>query len=190
LCADLGHEVEPHDLDWKDEEGPGRFLDIWSAEFSFVVKQLQRFGMDPNLLEPHNRALWELGQERSASEFLQAEAWMHDNLKRTLESWNKYDVILTPTLAQPAPKIGWLFEDSDNDPLSPLFPRSSQVAPFTAIFNFTGQPAASLPLATAADGMPIGVQAVGRMGDEATLFRLSAQLEEARPWADRRPALA
>jgi amidase len=97
--------------------------------------------------------------------------------------------LLTPGLAQPQPRIGWLFEDSDKDPLSPLFPRSGLVAPFCANFNFTGQPAASLPLAWAADGMPIGVQAVGRMGDEATLFRLSAQLEEARPWADRRPPL-
>jgi amidase len=190
LCEELGHEVEPHDLDWRDEDGPDLFLTIWSAEFSFVVEQLKRFGMDPNMLEPHNRALWEMGRERSAADFLLARARMHDLLKRTTDSWATYDIVLTPTLAQAAPKIGWLFEDSDKDPLSPLFPRSASIAPFNAVFNFTGQPAASLPLAWAAGGMPIGVQAVGRMGDEATIFRLCAQLEQARPWADRRPPLA
>jgi amidase len=190
LCEELGHEVEPHDLDWNDEEGQGVFLDIWSAEFSFVVEQLKRFGMDPDLLEPHNRALWELGQRHSAADFLDAQAKMHQFLKRMMESWKTFDVILTPGLAQPQPRIGWLFEESETDPLSPLFPRSGLVAPFCANFNFSGQPAASLPLAWAADGMPIGVQAVGRLGDEATLFRLSAQLEEARPWAHRRPPVS
>jgi amidase len=190
LCEELGHEVEPHDLDWNDEEGQALFLTIWSAEFSFAVEQFKRFGMDPDLLEPHNRALWEMGKNRTAAEFLVAEATMHEYLKRLMESWKTYDVILTPGLAQPQPRIGWLFEDSDKDPLSPLFPRSGLVAPFCANFNFSGQPAAMLPLSVASDGMPIGVQAVGRIGDEATLFRLSAQLEEARPWADRRPPVS
>jgi amidase len=114
---------------------------------------------------------------------------MHGLLRRVLESWKTFDIVLTPSLAQPQPKIGWIFEDAAEDPLSPLFPRSAMVAPFCAPFNFTGQPAASLPLAWARDGMPIGVQAIARMGDEPTLFRLSAQLEEARPWAQRRPPI-
>jgi amidase len=189
LCARLGHRVEHHDLDWADEEVQELFLDIWSAQFSFAVEQLKRLGMDPAALEPHNRALWELGRERSAVDYLMARGKMHGFLRRVLESWNTFDIILTPSMAQPQPKIGWLFEDADRDPLSPLFPRSSEIAPFCALFNFTGQPAASLPLAWAGDGMPIGVQAVARMGDEPTLFRLSAQLEQARPWADRRPPL-
>src|SRR5205807_2931475 len=100
-----------------------------------------------------------------------------DMLKRVTSSWNRYDVVLTPVMAQPPPKIGWLFQDIDKDPMSPLIPRSSMIAPYTAVFNFTGQPAASLPLAWSSDGLPIGVQAVGRMGDEATLYRLSAQFE-------------
>jgi amidase len=189
LCSELGHEVEHHDLDWADEEVQGLFLDIWSAQFSYAVEQLKRFGMDPEMLEPHNRALWERGRGLSAADFLIARDRMHGLLKRLLESWKTFDIVLTPTLAQPQPRIGWVFEAADQDPLSPLFPRSAMVAPFCAPFNFTGQPAASLPLAWAQDGMPIGVQAVAGMGDEATLFRLSAQLEQARPWAHRRPPL-
>jgi Asp-tRNA(Asn)/Glu-tRNA(Gln) amidotransferase A subunit family amidase len=61
---------------------------------------------------------------------------------------------------------------------------------FTALFNFTGNPAMSLPLAWSEGGLPIGVQFAAPFGDEATLFRLAAQLEQAQPWADRRPALA
>jgi Asp-tRNA(Asn)/Glu-tRNA(Gln) amidotransferase A subunit family amidase len=188
LCQELGHEVSPHDPDWSDEEILDLFLVLWSGEFSAVVETLVRFGLDAGLLEAHNQALWEMGKGHSAADYLAARGRIHDMLKRVLHSWDSFDVVLSPVMAQPPPKIGWLFEDSESDPLSPLYPRSAEVAPFTTVFNFTGQPAASLPLSWSSEGLPIGVQAIGRMGDEATLFRLSAQLEEARPWADRRPS--
>jgi Asp-tRNA(Asn)/Glu-tRNA(Gln) amidotransferase A subunit family amidase len=63
-------------------------------------------------------------------------------------------------------------------------------SPFTVWFNITGQPAMVLPLGRSADGRPVAVQLVGRFGDEATLFRLAAQLEGARPWFSRKPPLA
>ncbi|MDQ6746622.1 MAG: amidase family protein, partial [Candidatus Dormibacteraeota bacterium] len=122
-------------------------------------------------------------------DYLLAVGRSHDMLKRLDESFQRYDVLLTPTTALPPPRLGWLFEDADRDPLSPLVPRSAMAAPFTAIFNITGQPAATWPLGWTADGLPVGVQAAGQMGDEATLFRLSAQVEAAAPWADRRPTL-
>jgi Asp-tRNA(Asn)/Glu-tRNA(Gln) amidotransferase A subunit family amidase len=67
--------------------------------------------------------------------------------------------------------------------------RQSIAFPFTPLFNFTGQPAMSVPLAWSSDGLPLGMQVAARYGDEATLFRVAAQLEAARPWRGRRPAL-
>ena len=96
--------------------------------------------------------------------------------------------VLTPTMAEPPAKIGRL----DSPPDSPLlgFLRAGAYVPFTPMANITGQPAMSVPLHWSAEGLPIGVMFAARFGEESTLFRLAAQLEAARPWADRRPALA
>jgi amidase len=189
ILTGLGHEVEQHDPDWADEEAADLFLTMWRAQFGFAIESLARFGLDTDLLEPHSHALWQQSKDITGSDYLVAMGRSHDMLKRLDESFEKYDVLLTPTTAMPPLKIGWLFEDSARDPLSPLIPRSAMAAPFTAIFNITGQPAANWPLGWTEDGLPVGVQAAGQMGDEAALFRLSAQVEAAAPWADRRPNL-
>ncbi len=98
-----------------------------------------------------------------------------------------YDVLVTPTVATLPPPLGYL---NQNDPtLDPRgwLDKGFAVVPFTPLFNATGQPALSLPLAQSSTGLPIGIQCVARYGDEATLFRLAAQLEQALPWASRRP---
>jgi amidase len=111
-------------------------------------------------------------------------------IARTVVSfWNEYDVVVTPTLAMLPVPIGWTWEDADGDPLV-AFARQTLFTPFTPIINVTGQPATSLPLHWSEDGLPVGVQFIGRPFDEATLIRLAAQLEEARPWAGRFPDLA
>ena len=97
-----------------------------------------------------------------------------------------YDVLLLPTLALPPVPVGWFTDGADP---AECFERQKRFTPFTALFNVTGQPAVSLPLHTSPDGLPIGVMLVGRPADEVTLLSLSAQLEQARPWADRHPAL-
>ena len=99
-----------------------------------------------------------------------------------------YDVWLTPTLARPPAPLGWM-DSPEDDPMLGLM-RAAEYAVFTPICNFSGQPAVSIPLVWNEDGLPIGTHFIGRFGDEATLFRLAAQLEEARPWADKRPPVS
>ncbi len=97
-------------------------------------------------------------------------------------------MLLTPGLAMAPPKLGWI--DMMLDDVDEYWRRVFTFSPFTVWFNLTGQPAIMLPLGHGPDGLPVAVQAVARYGDEATLFRLAAQLESARPWIGRRPPLA
>jgi amidase len=109
--------------------------------------------------------------------------------RRVVGFWNDVDVVVTPTLAmQPVP-IGWTWEDTDGD-AHLAFARQTLFTPFTAVLNVTGQPAMSVPLGWSSVGLPIGVQFIGRPFAEATLIRLAAQLEQARPWSDRRPPVS
>jgi amidase len=97
-------------------------------------------------------------------------------------------VWLTPTLSEPPVPLG-TFDSTPENPLQGM-ERAHEFVPFTPICNATGQPAMSVPLLWNADHLPVGTHFIGRFGDEATLFRLAAQLEEARPWADRRPPVS
>ena len=96
-----------------------------------------------------------------------------------------YDVFLAPTLCLPPLKIGQLNTMSDD--LSHIAPILRRYMPGTSMFNMSGQPAMSVPLAWNAAGLPLGMMFAARFGDEATLLRLAAQLEQVRPWKDRRP---
>jgi amidase len=95
-----------------------------------------------------------------------------------------YDVLLLSTLGRPAIPIGWLFEDREQ-----IAERVFSFMPNTQPFNNTGQPAMTVPLSWSREGLPIGVQFVGRMGEEARLLQLAARLEQARPWFDRTPPI-
>jgi len=102
-----------------------------------------------------------------------------------LDRSSSYDAILTPTVAQPPAKVGGLRNDADP---AQDFENQKRFTPFTAPYNMSGQPAVSIPLHWNDDGLPIGIQLIGRPGDEVTLLRLAAQIEAAEPWAHRRPA--
>ena len=99
-----------------------------------------------------------------------------------------WDILLTPGLATVPVKLGWI--DMMLDDVDEYWQRVFNFSPFTVWFNLTGQPATMLPLGSSPEGLPVAVQCVARFGDEATLFRLAAQLESARPWIGRRPPVA
>jgi Asp-tRNA(Asn)/Glu-tRNA(Gln) amidotransferase A subunit family amidase len=98
-----------------------------------------------------------------------------------------YDIVLSPTLATPAPPLGVL--RTDNADLEAYGRALVAFMPFTQLFNMTGQPSMTVPLAWSEAGLPIGMMFSAPFGDEATLFRLAAQLEQAKPWFDKVPAL-
>jgi amidase len=96
-----------------------------------------------------------------------------------------YDVLLAPVVTMTPRPVGWFDADGDG---AEDFERNKRYAAFTAVYNVTGQPAVSVPLYWTADDLPVGTMLVGRPADEATLLALSAELEAARPWANRHPA--
>jgi amidase len=179
LLAQLGHEVVESTPPWSDDGLLDRFGFLWRMGPAV-------YGVPLDRLEPLNRALTEAAQATSALDYLGAILALQRYGRRVVAFWDDVDVVLTPTLAKPPVPVGWV--TGPEDPWE-QFRRAAEFTPFTAAANLTGQPALSVPFA-AADGLPVGVQLVGRVGDEATLIRLAAQLEEARPWTGRRPPVS
>jgi len=136
-------------------------------------------------LEPLTRALRRVGREIRAADYLLAVTALQRIAREVAGFFARYDVWMTPTLAAPPVLLG-TFDRRSTDALA-VFRQASEFVPYTPLFNATGQPAVSLPLHWSDAGLPIGVHLAARFGDETTLVRLAAALEEARPWADRTP---
>ena len=191
LCSDLGHDVVEASPALDQERITLSVIGLIAASTTAQVDYwAHRVGRTPteDLLEPYTWALYQVGQQRLASEYILG---VHDlqRLSRDVARFLlDFDIWLTPTLAEPPPPLG-SFDPTPGNPLQGLT-RSAIFMPFTPICNITGQPAMSVPLYWNADGLPVGAHFAARFGDEATLFRLAAQLEQARPWADRRPAIS
>jgi amidase len=129
-----------------------------------------------------------MGRQIIASDYLFAVQTLQKISRDVASFFLDYDIFMTPTLGEPPVALG-TFDSPANDPLKG-WRRSAQFAAFTPICNATGQPAMSVPLYWNEEGLPIGIHFIGRFGDEATLFRLASQLEEARPWKHRRPPIS
>ncbi len=190
LCASLGHDVVDDAPDLTAEPVVGAFVTVWAAGAAWTIDHwVRRTGRhpDPDRFEPMTWALASIGRARTAAEYLGAWETLQRAARLLAAFMTRYDLILTPTLGEPPLPLGTL-DAMPDDPLAG-FGRAGAFVPFTAICNGTGQPAMSVPLHWNNEGLPIGVQFIGRFGDEATLFRLAAQLERARPWAARHPPI-
>lgn len=191
LCEQLGHEVTEAAPQLNGEMILNAFMTIWAAGNAWMGDSLSfAIGRKPAQedVEPGTWALMEMGRRRTASEYLLAIQTLQIFSRRVAQFMQSYDVILTPTLAEPPLLLG-SFDSTPEDPMAGMR-RAGLFAPFTPICNATGQPAMSVPLYWNADELPIGAHFIGRFGDEATLFRLASQLEAARPWANRRPPVS
>jgi amidase len=178
LLESLGHEVEEAAPDWGGRELMEDFLPVWQA-----VPALYPIA-DTTELSPLNQWYLEGAFATTSPVYAGAIGRLQLRARRITAFWADYDLLLTPTLAMPPVPVGW---DTEPDDPREQFDRAARFTPFTAAFNVTGQPAVSLPLHWTDDGLPIGVQLVGPPLGEALLFRISSQLEAARPWLNRRP---
>jgi Asp-tRNA(Asn)/Glu-tRNA(Gln) amidotransferase A subunit family amidase len=186
LCADLGHDVEEASPAWDAAALERGFVTVFGAHIMANVGRATGGALpDPALVEPLTYALAERARGVSAAQFIATLHGLHRECRRMAAFWEAHDLWLTPTLAQPPRPIGH-FEIESPD-VDRWIQRLGAFIPFTYPFNVSGQPAASVPLHWSDAGLPIGVQFVARYGDEATLIRLAAQLEQARPWFHRRP---
>ncbi len=178
LLESLGHTVEEADPGWFDPTLSASFITIFqglAADF---------LDLDVAQTEPLNRMLTESARSTSMIDYLRAGTALSGAVRRIMSLWDRYELLLTPTMPVTPRPVGWMFEEAD--PWAQLA-RASTIVAFTAPANASGQPAVSLPLQWSSDGLPIGTQLIGGPAGEATLLRVSAQVEEARPWAHRHP---
>jgi amidase/6-aminohexanoate-cyclic-dimer hydrolase len=190
LLEGLGHHVE--------ERAPVLPVDpaqvmtaIVSANTAFAVRLAeQRFGraMTDRDFEVLTLASAKRAAELVAADYVAAEIDAFKISRAIAEFMLDFDVILAPTLCTPPLRIGEL--NTMGPDLKHVAPTLRRYIPGTSMFNMSGQPAMSVPLAWSKAGLPLGMMFAARYGDEATLFRLAGQLEQARPWKDKVPPIS
>lgn len=187
MLEGLGHEVEQADPPISHEESQAIFRTLMIANAAQTIRSHPTKGRlpEPGEVERVVAATAAKSDTLPAHEIFLVQARMHAMGRRMAVFHDEYDVLLTPGLGHLPPKLGWI--DMMLDDADEYWDRVAAFSPFTVWFNQTGQPAISLPVGTTATGFPVSVQAVARFADEATLLRLSAQLEAAMAWRDRRP---
>jgi Asp-tRNA(Asn)/Glu-tRNA(Gln) amidotransferase A subunit family amidase len=211
LLESLGHEVVELDRMPYDDEALARdFLTTWFAWLAWEVDQAKRItGAGDEGFEPDTLVMAALGRATRSLTLVRAIEGRHTYLRQMEEFHTSHDLLLTPTTATPPPRIGEFDLPARLQQLQSgllrvrsagalrFTPIVAQMirenlgwVPYTQLANLTGRPAMSVPLHWTPEGLPIGSQLVGRLGSEAQLLRLAAQLEQAQPWKDRRPTVA
>ncbi|TXN31368.1 amidase [Lacisediminihabitans profunda] len=174
----IGHGIEEMRLEPDPSYAPN-FRTIWQAGASGIPAE----GAELDSLEPLTRWLVERGRAISARELIAALAALTTFERSIIRQFSRFDAVLTPALALTPRPVGWY--DAEDAELN--FAQQVQYTPFTSFANVTGLPAITLPVAQTADGIPMGVQLVGRPGGEATLLAIGAQLERRLLWQRRHP---
>lgn len=194
LCASLGHEVEEAQLPplppTPDGKLPPNLVVIGANIKAAVRARASALGREPRPedVEPGTWQMVMLSEGTEAADYADATRGIHAMGRHVARFMQAYDIILSPTMATPPLEIGRL--SLSRDDLAAYGTDIAKTLAFTSLFNASGNPAMSVPLGTASDGLPIGIQFAGRYADESTLFRLAGQLEQAAPWRDRRPLVS
>jgi amidase len=192
LLESLGHQVDELTPPvWQSAQLEPSFNAIYAAGITSGVRagaRITQRAPSSELVEPLTWWFYELGMRTSGAELLEAITQLQQYSRQLIAFFTQYDALLTPALAQRPLPIGYL-NTQGPDPVAE-WRKAALYTPFTPIFNVTGQPAISLPLFHGEDGLPLSIQLVAPPLGEATLLALAAQLETARPWAERRPGAA
>jgi amidase len=191
LLASLGHEVEQVEAPWAGADLLPIFSVLWATNVAASVMHAEIVGgaqAGPDTIEPLTAWLNEAGRAHTAPQYVASVVTLQSFARAIIALWDRFDVVLTPGLAQRPVRIGEIDACGENPAYE--FKKSGEFTPYTAAFNITGQPALSVPLFQGDDGLPLPVQLVGRPADEITLLQLAGQLEQARPWADRLAPIA
>ena len=191
LLGSLGHTVEEsYPLALDDNKQRGRHF--WTLLTSQVAATLDAWSkktgktIELDDLELNTRVTAEIGRTRTARRYIEALEWLQADTRRIVSWWSEgFDLLLTPTMGEPPPPLGEIVATPEN-PMAAAH-RTASLAPFTAAFNVSGQPAISLPLNWNANGLPIGTHLVAAYGREDVLIQVAAQLEQAQPWRDKWP---
>jgi amidase len=188
LCEELGHVVEETTPPTDIRDLIGAVTTVISAAVRHTIdSEIERRGrpLEPGEIEIPTQALYEAAKSQTSRDYVKALMTMHILARATAPFFARYDVMLLATLGRMPPRVGILQEYGFD--LKVLQDKFYDYGPNTQLFNITGQPAMSVPLAWNSGGLPIGIQFAGCAADEATLFSLAGRLEEARPWFNRRP---
>ncbi|PPH06567.1 amidase [Rathayibacter sp. AY1C1] len=176
--AALGHGLEEASLP-PSAPYPAAFRTLWQSGAATLPVE----GADLDLLEPLTRWLVEEGRRRSAREIVEAASWLSGYERAVIAAFSGVDAVLTPSLAMTPRPVGWYdLEDPERN-----FEQQCLYTPYTSFVNVSGLPAITLPLSTTEEGLPMGVQLIGRPGGEATLLAIGAQLERRARWQRRHP---
>lgn len=180
----LGHHVSTVDAYLFDPATIGAFVgQVMSAYLanSPIV--------DPSLCDPYNRYRLDTARDVNSIDYVGLEIEIQRQARRVVAQWGeRFDVLLTPTIATTVPDVGKVFEQANGDPGGERM-LERRMATFTVSANLSGLPAASFPVGVDRDGMPVGVQLIGGPGAEATLFQLGHSLEAEFLWHQRRPKI-
>jgi amidase len=183
LLSELGHDVVEARIPAHDPEWFQRIFEVIYSTGSGDVPIA-----DEAKVEPLNRHLRRLARGTDALTYVQTVYELQLKSAEMLAAWDEVDVLVTPTNPILAPPEGWQWEGQDEDPMVALR-RAEETASLTVLGNVLGLPAISVPVFVQPDGMPLGVQLVGRPWEDGRVLSLAGQLEAARPWRDRVPPI-
>jgi len=189
LLTSLGHEVEEiTPPNWQSLDLQPQFMLLYAAGIASGVQygaSASKRVPSPELVEPLTWMFYQMGLGFTSADYVGAVAQLQSYSRAFIAFFSRYDMLLTPALAQRPLPIGYLNTCGENP--ADEFNKAAVFTPFTPVFNVTGQPAISLPLYQGPDGLPLAVQLAGPPLGEGLLLSLAAQLERALPWAGRMP---